>query len=110
MSVTVNKELQTLAEILAEWAAPAPGVNVYLFGSRVRGDHKPGSDVDVRLYPEEWPHDASQRIVQWWTHQNETEFADLEKRLPGPLHLGRDKMDHGHVVDREIMTAVARPP
>jgi predicted nucleotidyltransferase len=39
-----------LAEILAEWINPAPGIPaVYLFGSGVRGDHRPNSDVDVRL-------------------------------------------------------------
>jgi hypothetical protein len=34
---------------------PAPGVPaVYLFDSRVRGDHRPNSDVDVRLFLHEW--------------------------------------------------------
>ena len=106
----VNDELQALAEILAEWVAPAPGVlNVYLFGSRVRGNHKPDSDVDVRVYPEEWLHDASRRTVQWWDEQNQTEFADLQKRLPGRLHLGRERRDHGHTVDELIMAARRAP-
>jgi predicted nucleotidyltransferase len=51
---TMKRELQALAEILAEWINPAPGIPaVYLFGSRVRGDHRPNSDVDVRLYLDE---------------------------------------------------------
>src|SRR4030095_3096635 len=33
--------------VLADWAAPAPGVMVYVFGSRVRGDHESDSAVDV---------------------------------------------------------------
>src|SRR5439155_4441739 len=45
------RELEALAETLAEWISPAPGIPaVYLFGSRVRGDHRPDSDVDVRLH------------------------------------------------------------
>src|SRR5262249_16933676 len=45
---SVMKELEALAEILAEWADPPPGIlNVILFGSRVRGDHKPDSDVQL---------------------------------------------------------------
>jgi predicted nucleotidyltransferase len=43
---TVSNDLKDLARLLADWAAPASGVTVYLFGSRVRGDHKADSDVD----------------------------------------------------------------
>jgi hypothetical protein len=52
---------------------------------------------------------ASQRTVQWWEEQNRTEFADLQKRLPGRLHLGRERMDHGHAVDELIMAARRAP-
>jgi len=104
------KELEALAEILAEWADPPPGVlNVYLFGSRVRGDHKPHSDVDVRVYPEEWSHDVHPMTARWWQQQNEMDFAALRKRLPGRLHLGRCKMDHGHLVDQMIREARDSP-
>jgi predicted nucleotidyltransferase len=34
-------ELRTLAEVFADWIEPVPDVPaVYLFGSRVRGDHR----------------------------------------------------------------------
>jgi predicted nucleotidyltransferase len=47
----MNSELAALAEVIATWLDGAPGVPVvYLFGSRVRGDHGPNSDVDFRLY------------------------------------------------------------
>jgi predicted nucleotidyltransferase len=47
----MNSELHALAEILAKWIEPVPGIPaIYLFGSRVRGDHRQDSDVDVRLY------------------------------------------------------------
>jgi predicted nucleotidyltransferase len=43
------------AGIPADWIEPAPGAPaVYLFGSRVRGDHRPDSDVDVRRFLNEW--------------------------------------------------------
>jgi hypothetical protein len=46
--MVVPEDLKSLASILADWAAPAPGISVHLFGSRVRGDHNP--DADVRLH------------------------------------------------------------
>jgi predicted nucleotidyltransferase len=53
--IVPNAELVALAEILADWVEPAPSVPaVYLFGSRVRGDHRHDSDVDVRLFLDEW--------------------------------------------------------
>jgi predicted nucleotidyltransferase len=86
------RELEALAETLAEWISPAPGIPaVYLFGSRVRGDHRPDS-VDVRLYLDEWT-DVGEVDLRWWQNQNETDFADLKARLPGPLHIHREKQD-----------------
>jgi len=44
--VMVTVELQGLAETIARWVDPVPGIDaIYLFGSRVRGDHRPDSDV-----------------------------------------------------------------
>jgi predicted nucleotidyltransferase len=42
--------LKALAETLARWLEPAGGFVAYVFGSRVRGDHRPDSDVDVRIF------------------------------------------------------------
>jgi len=89
----MNKELRALAEILADWIEPAAGIPaVYLFGRRVRGDHRPDSDVDVRLYLDEWS-DLGEADLRWWQKQNETDFADLKPRLPGTLHIHREKQD-----------------
>jgi hypothetical protein len=86
----MNPELDTLANILAKWIEPAPGVPaVYLYGSRVRGDHRPDSDIDVRVFTKEWL-GIKEADVQWWTNENATDFAALRKRLPGPLHLVLD--------------------
>jgi predicted nucleotidyltransferase len=80
----MNDELAALAEILA--GIPA----VYLFGSRVRGDHRTDSDVDVRVYTNEW--DGAETL-RWWQTQNETDFAELKSRLPGVLSLHREAQD-----------------
>jgi hypothetical protein len=40
---------------LAEHSDAVPGIPaVYLFGSRVRGDHRKDSDVDIRLFLNQW--------------------------------------------------------
>jgi predicted nucleotidyltransferase len=66
-------ELKSLANILAHWIEPAPGVTVYLFGSRVRGTHHSCSDVDVRIFLNEcvW----CEKSMVWWTLQNESGFC-----------------------------------
>jgi hypothetical protein len=85
-------ELRALAEILADWVEPAPCIPaVYLFGSRVRGDHRPDSDVDVRLLLNEW--NVCMDTAQWWLEQNRTNYDALRARLPGPLSPHREDGD-----------------
>jgi predicted nucleotidyltransferase len=72
--------LEELANTLATWAS-GKAVTVYLFGSRVRGDHRPDSDVDVYM---EWGR-LDDATMNWWQHENETEWAALKAKLPGPL-------------------------
>ena len=48
MTADASDELKELASILAEWSR-GHAVTVYLYGSRIRGDHQPDSDVDVRI-------------------------------------------------------------
>ena len=82
-------ELQALARIVTKWVDEVPGVPaVYLFGSRVRGDHRPDSDVDIRVYLRDWVTDSATAI--WWLQQNQTDFSDLKAQLPGPLSIHRE--------------------
>lgn len=79
----VADELRELARILADWAAPAPGMTLYLYGSRVRGDAKPTSDVDVCV-------DISKVTTadgQWWLVNNQEDFATINAQLPGRLQI-----------------------
>ena len=99
---TVSNELKELARLVADWAAPAPSVRVYLFGSRVRGDHKSTSDVDVCF---KW---GDQRLVDtdalWWTTNNQEDFAAIKSKLPGPLKiLPKQDLWWEHVVAAEMV-------
>ena len=97
----MSAELSDLAEVLADWIKPVPGVPaVYLFGSRVRGDHRPDSDVDVRLFLNEWK-DVCRATMAWWGKQNETDFADLKSGLPGPLAIHREAWHDADVAIRK---------
>jgi GT2 family glycosyltransferase len=88
-----DAELKRLAEIFAEWIKAAPSIPaIYLFGSRVRGDHRPDSDVDVRLFLREWTK-VSREDMKWWYDQDFADFRELKARLPGRLSLHREKQD-----------------
>lgn len=79
----VNKDLRTVTAILADWVDPAPSYRVYLFGSRVRGDHRSTSDVDIVL-------DRLGALIEdvnWWFEQRETDFAAVRTLLPGSLRI-----------------------
>ncbi len=100
-----RSDLSELAEIVAKWADEAPGIPaVYLFGSRVRGDHRPDSDVDIRLYFGQCVFDNE--TTAWWARQNDTEFAKFKSSLPGPLAIHREL---GDAADEAIMAAKANP-
>jgi len=73
-------------------SSPPPCIPaVYLFGSRVRGDHRPDSDVDVRLLLNEW--NVCMDTAQWWLEQNRTNYDALRARLPGPFSPHREDGD-----------------
>jgi predicted nucleotidyltransferase len=79
--MTPSAKLIELAGILADWAEPAPSFQIYLFGSRVRGDHTPTSDVDVVIPFENIAYPDG----QWWGSVNADEFKSIDARLPGKL-------------------------
>jgi hypothetical protein len=98
-------ELRHLAETLAQWADKTPGLRVvHLFGSRVRGDHQPDSDVDLCIFPNELADDNE--TTSWWTGQNTSSFGGLKSKLRaagvhGRLHVHRDPFD-------EVTAAISR--
>ncbi|WP_281017740.1 MULTISPECIES: nucleotidyltransferase domain-containing protein [unclassified Minwuia] len=79
----MTNDFRNIASILADWSHPHSGIVIYLFGSRVRGDHRSGSDVDV-LFDFASPSDSS---TAWLTEMEAEDYASLKIQLPGPLEL-----------------------
>jgi hypothetical protein len=73
----VTPQLSELARVLADWAAPAVGTMVYMYGSRVRGDHRSDSDVDI--FVDFW--NPTEPDMQWWNENTDGDFASLKGRL-----------------------------
>jgi predicted nucleotidyltransferase len=73
----VSAELAELARKLADWAAPAKGTLIYLYGSRVRGDHKADSDVDICV---DFSNPTSEDI-NWWSENNLECFGSISAAL-----------------------------
>lgn len=86
----IRQDLERHAAIIAKWAENLPIKKVYIFGSRVRGDATDASDLDIAV--EFQPPASVDETVLNWSHQNETDFADLKKALKVPvsLHIDRD--------------------
>jgi predicted nucleotidyltransferase len=84
MKFEMPPELDDLLSILADWAAPATSAKIFLFGSRVRGDHRPNSDVDISV---KWTSPPDDQTTDWWTANNAEEFESIDAKLPGRLHV-----------------------
>jgi hypothetical protein len=80
----VSPELDDLLTTLSDWAAPAYSAKIFLFGSRVRGDHRSDSDVDISI---KWISPIDDQTTDWWTAQNAEFFKSIDAKLPGPLHV-----------------------
>ena len=80
---SASQEVRELAKIIADWSASAPDFTFYLFGSRVRGDHRSDSDVDLHRT---FPSNPNHQSTTWWTNQSSVEdFDSIRKVLPGPI-------------------------
>jgi RimJ/RimL family protein N-acetyltransferase len=66
--MNINAYQLTAAAAPAQGAPKARSANrttVFLFGSRVRGDHRPDIDVDFAVFLDEWGSDNATLIVYW---------------------------------------------
>jgi hypothetical protein len=71
---------------------------------RARGDHRPDSDIDLRIFVDELELDP--QTMAWWMRQNQTECAELKSQLPPyALHVHT----HPEVFDAHIKAARASP-
>lgn len=81
----------TAAKIDA-WVQPVIGLRkVLLFGSRVRGDYRPDSDLDFAIDLQE-DIDIEGDFVSWWLQVNEDNFADL-RRIVAPVSVSIHRSD-----------------
>lgn len=83
MKTVSNEHLRQLASTLADWVDGHDSFVIYLFGSRVRGDYRPDSDVDVVV---RWERPTG-HDVNWWLANNEEDFASINAKLPGRLRI-----------------------
>jgi predicted nucleotidyltransferase len=97
-------DFKSLAENLADWAAPT-NFTIYLFGSRVRGDHRPDSDVDVVI---EFGHQVTDADVEWWSENNREAFASINAVLPGRLEITERNSKLAHDVIASATNPVYR--
>lgn len=89
----VPADLPAAAEIVAAWADAHPHVwRACIIGSRVRGDHRPDSDLDVVVQPP--PGGMSAEGLRWWLAARESDdataavFMSLRESVrPLALHL-----------------------
>lgn len=98
----VTEELKDLTATLADWASSAPSMTIYLFGSRVRGDHRPESDVDVSV---QFGRFTPTEEGEWWVMNNQEDFASINQRLPGKLHI----LEYNDPVTQKILAAAKEP-
>jgi predicted nucleotidyltransferase len=89
-----------IAKVLADWSA-GRDLSIILFGSRVRGDHRPDSDVDVLIA---WNF-VRDEDLEWWLPQQEDDFPDLNASLPGRLHI----LEDNEPVAGAVRSAAATP-
>jgi predicted nucleotidyltransferase len=94
-------DLLQLVETLEAWCSGVD-VTVYLFGSRVRGDHRADSDVDLLIIFSK-PTDAA---VDWQDEQEKTYYAAIQKLLPGRIAL----LDPDDAENKALVAAVKAGP
>lgn len=119
------KELERIATVIAGWAAELPIRRAFVFGSRVRGDHRPDSDLDVAIELYRCAElgclpDSGTALTERWTKQNGEDFSGLKLALGIPLSLHADADDavwpsirdgaRSPVIEVGIVAVVVTPP
>ncbi|PLV12579.1 hypothetical protein CXG53_25205 [Pseudomonas guariconensis] len=75
-----------MADAVANWASTEPLIQkVYLFGSRVRGDHHPDSDLDVAV--EIFTLQGDSDPFTTWTCEAQRLKSSIASIVPVPIDL-----------------------
>lgn len=90
MIQSLHQEDTAIERIVQQLVARFRPECIYLFGSRARGDHRPGSDYDVymEVAPENWPEDEYHTRNGVLIGFRE---AQVHVRVPGTLRLDKDE-------------------
>ncbi len=86
-----KNNLQSLANLVAEWANSRPVIaTAYIFGSYVRGDAGPDSDLDLFI---DFSPNPTLEATKDWTQQSVSDFPDLKSTIGVPISLHTRKDD-----------------
>lgn len=84
-------DLKSLANVIAQWADQRPAVEqVYIFGSHVRGDARPDSDLDLAI---DFVQNLTTEATSDWTQHSQVVGEKLKAALGGTqvsLHTKKD--------------------
>ena len=84
-------DLKSLANMIAQWADQRPAVGqVYIFGSHVRGDARPDSDLDLAI---DFVQNLTTEATSDWTQHSQVVDEKLKAALEGTrvsLHTKKD--------------------
>jgi predicted nucleotidyltransferase len=95
----LDSQLQSWSFKIAHWARTKREISeVWVFGSRVRGDHREGSDLDVAVVM--LGEDEGTRFGNWIALAEEWE-EELQEIIPVPIDLD--------IGDADIATKVVAP-
>ena len=79
IELSQHGNLQSLANSVAQWADARPAIGkAYIFGSRVRGDARPDSDLDLAI---EFVPNLTTEATADWTEQSLSGLADLKAAI-----------------------------
>jgi hypothetical protein len=98
------EEITRLAASIADWC-PHPSIRIFLFGSRVRGDHRDDSDVDLCIKITDYS-DEAEAAHNWWRRQDQAFFKEeLPEGCPGPLCVTREDQDDERWLWEKLLAA-----
>ena len=98
-------EVSQVARVISTWARGKPLVKrVYMFGSRVRGDHRPASDIDiaVELDPDVFQGVDESGGLATWMFETKGWKEELEKLVPLKVQLERYHPDQTPTVGKGL--------
>ncbi len=98
-------ELSKIAKLVSAWARAKPLVKrAYLFGSRVRGDHRLESDIDiaVELDPDVFKGVDESGGLATWMFEAKAWREELQRLIPLKIQLERYHPDQTPTVGKGI--------